>query len=225
MTHPERGTGPGPIAPDGSAVEFYASLPPDETSAALIHGAIPAGVSILDLGSGTGRIAHPLVAYGHPVVAVDHSAEMLAYVRGAETVHSRIEELALGRTFDAVVLASYVIQYADASPGVLLDVCRAHVADTGCVILQRQPPEWHDAARPRSWEHDGISFQITRLERLPAGAYSATMEYSHDGRTWTHSFTSRRIGDEDLEGLLGASRMRLDRFLDDDRGWILARPV
>jgi SAM-dependent methyltransferase len=124
------GTGPGHIAPDGSAVEFYASLPDDDESAALIHDAIPGGASILELGSGTGRMTRPLLAYGHPVVAVDHSAEMLAHIR-TETVRSSIEELALGRTFDAVVLASYIIQYADVSPGVLLDVCRTHVAAGG----------------------------------------------------------------------------------------------
>jgi SAM-dependent methyltransferase len=225
MSSPERGTGPGPIAPDGSAVEFYASLPPDDASAALIHAAVPPGASILELGSGTGRMTHPLVAYGHPVVAVDHSAEMLAYVEGAETVHGRIEELALGRTFDVVLLASFVIHYADVVPRVMLDVCRAHVAETGRVILQRQPPERHDAAAPSSWEHDGIAFQITELERYADGGYAATMEYTHGGRVWTHSFTSRRIGDDDLTEMLAAARLRLDRFLDPDRGWVLARPI
>jgi SAM-dependent methyltransferase len=225
MSQPVRGTGPGPIAPDGSAVEFYASLPHDEKSAALVHDAVPPGASILELGSGPGRMTHPLVAHGHPVVAVDHSAEMLAHVEGAETVHARIEELALGRTFDAVLLASFVIHYADVSPRVVLDVCRAHVAGAGHVIVQRQPPERHDAAALSSWEHDDITFQITELERYDDGRYAATMRYTHGGRVWTHSFTSRRIGDDDLTAMLAASRLRFDRFLDPDRSWVLARPA
>ena len=52
-------------------------------------------------------MTHPLVALGHPVVAVDESPEMLARVRGAETVRARIQDLDLGRTFDAV-LASHL---------------------------------------------------------------------------------------------------------------------
>jgi hypothetical protein len=39
---------------------------------------------------------------------------MLAHVRGAETVRGRIEELALGRRFDVVLLASHLINADDA---------------------------------------------------------------------------------------------------------------
>ena len=102
------GTGPGVITPDGCSVEFYARMTA-MGEPAIVHGALRPGASILELGSGTGRITHPLVALGHPVVAVDESPEMLAYVRDAETVCSRIEDLALGRRFDAVLLASHLI--------------------------------------------------------------------------------------------------------------------
>ncbi len=67
--------GSGHYAPDGSPVELYARLAAgDEPS--IVHGAIPAGATVLDLGSGAGRIAHALIALGHPVVAVDNSPEM-----------------------------------------------------------------------------------------------------------------------------------------------------
>jgi SAM-dependent methyltransferase len=138
------------LAPDGSAVEFYAALAPDDASAALIHGAIVDGGKILELASGTGRMTHPLLAYGHEVVAVDHSAEMPERVRGAETICSRIEELTLERTFDAVVLASFVIHYADVPPRALLDPWRRHVAPGGCVVLQRATTAWHDTIGPSS---------------------------------------------------------------------------
>ncbi len=49
-----------------------------------MYEAAGAGASILELGCGAGRVTHPLVALGHPVVAVDESPEMLAHVRGAE---------------------------------------------------------------------------------------------------------------------------------------------
>src|SRR5208282_5196498 len=87
---PPPGTGPGVITPDGCAVDFYARMTalgePE-----IVHEAAGPGASVLELGCGTGRITHPLVALGHPVVAVDESPEMLAQVRDAETVCARIE--------------------------------------------------------------------------------------------------------------------------------------
>ena len=74
---PDRGTGPGVITPDGCAVELYRLLPP-MGEPEIVHAAIPAGAAILELGAGAGRVTHALVALGHPVVAVDESAEMLA---------------------------------------------------------------------------------------------------------------------------------------------------
>lgn len=217
------GSGPGEIAPDGSAVEFYAALSLDDKSAALVHDAIPAGASVLDLGAGTGRITRPLMALGHPVVAVDESAEMLAHVTGARTVCSRIEELDLGRTFGAVLLASYLITYGSRRP--LLDACRRHVAGDGPVILQRNVRGWFDAAAPREWTHDGVHYRMYGIDRPGPDLVTATIEYRMGERMWTHTFTSRRLEDEELPGLLGASGLRLERFLDDDGGWILARPV
>src|SRR5579859_7120113 len=106
------GSGPGVITPDGCAVDFYA-LMPDFGEPGIVHEAAGAGASILELGSGAGRVTHPLIALGHPVVAVDESPEMLAHVRGAETVCAQIQDLALGRRFDVVLLASHLISTDD----------------------------------------------------------------------------------------------------------------
>jgi len=121
-----RGTGPGVIAPDGSAVEFYATMPP-EGEPEIIHSAIPARATILELGSGAGRITHPLVALGHRVVAVDESAEMLARIHGAETVRARFGELELAERFDVVLLASYFVNVpSDVVRHELLRTCRRY---------------------------------------------------------------------------------------------------
>ena len=66
------GTGPGVITPDGCAVDFYARMTA-MGEPEIVHDAIPAGASILELGCGAGRVTHPLVALGHPVTAVDES--------------------------------------------------------------------------------------------------------------------------------------------------------
>jgi SAM-dependent methyltransferase len=83
---------PGPRAPGGSPVELYALAPP-EGEPEIVHAAVPSGAAILELGCGAGRITHRLVELGHPVVGVDQSPEMLAHVRGAETVLADIETL------------------------------------------------------------------------------------------------------------------------------------
>src|SRR5712691_871386 len=106
MTDPSHspGTGPGVITPDGCAVDFYARMTA-MGEPEIVHDAAGPGASILELGCGAGQITHPLAALGHPVVAVDESPEVRAHVRGAETVCARIEDLALGRRFDVVLLA------------------------------------------------------------------------------------------------------------------------
>jgi SAM-dependent methyltransferase len=217
------GTGPGPIADDGSAVEFYAALPPDHRSSALIHDALPPGATILELGAGAGRVTHPLLALGHPVVAVDDSADMLARIQGARTVRSRIEDLDLGERFDAVLLMSYLVNYG--TRAALLAACRRHVHPTGAVIIQRETPAFHAEAGPRSWTRDDMSYRMYDVTRPGPGILTATIEYRIGPRTWTHTFTSHHLPDEALPEVLGAAGLRLDRYLDDDHSWLLTRPT
>src|SRR6266498_5836608 len=150
------GDGPGVITPDGCSVEFYAALTP-ASEPPIIHAAIPEGASILELGAGAGRVTHALLALGHQVVAVDESPEMLERVRDAETVLARIEDLDLGRRFDAVLMASYLVNVPDQEwRRSLLAACRRHVSDNGCVLIQRHEPEWFDTAAPFEHHYDDL---------------------------------------------------------------------
>jgi SAM-dependent methyltransferase len=89
------------VAPDGSPVPVYLALPAG-TTPALIDSAIAPRSTILELGSGPGRITRALVAMGHRVIAVDDSPEMLSANHSAtETVPADLFTLALGRRFDA----------------------------------------------------------------------------------------------------------------------------
>ncbi|MFD0690341.1 class I SAM-dependent methyltransferase [Actinomadura fibrosa] len=217
------GTGPGEIAADGSAVEFYAAMPPDERSAALVHAALPAGASILELGAGAGRVTGPLVALGHPVTAVDGSAAMLARIEGARTVRSPIEDLRLPERFDCVLMMSFLVNYGDRKA--LLDTCARHAAPGGLVVVQRESPALFRDAGPREWSHDGVEFRMRDVGRPSPDVVTATIEYRMGERTWTHSFASRRLDDEELPEVLAASGLRFDRFLDEDGGWVAARPA
>ncbi|GAA0390624.1 methyltransferase [Acrocarpospora corrugata] len=220
------GTGPGPITPDGCAVDYYATLQP-RGEPELIHGAVPAGARILELGAGTGRVTHGLLALGHEVVAVDESPEMLGHVKGARTVASSIQDLALPEVFDVVLLMSYVIETADDDlRAAFLRGCRRHVAQDGCVILQRQPPEWYDTVEPFERDAgDGHTVAMTDLQRPGPGLLGATMRYTVGERTWTHYFLSKRLDDDFLEASLNAAGLSIAGFLTPDRGWVRAVPA
>lgn len=218
------GSGPGVITPDGCAVDFYA-LMPDLGEAAIVHEAAGDGASILELGSGAGRVTHPLVGLGHPVVAVDESPEMLAHVRGAETVCARIQDLALSRRFGAVLLASHLINADDETRRMFLDVCRLHVADDGCVIVQQHSPDWFTAAKDGEVTRDGVIYRLRDVSRPAPNQVSATVEYLFGEQCWTQTFTTKRLDEAELTAALGAAGLRLDRYLTEDRAWFRAVPV
>ena len=218
------GTGPGVITSDGCSVEFYARMTA-MGEPAIVHGALRPGASILELGSGTGRITHPLVALGHPVVAVDESPEMLAYVRDAETVCSRIEDLALGRSFDAVLLASHLINADTTTRTAFLAACRRHVAGDGCVIIQQHPPEWFSAAADGQSTRNGIIFRMRGVSRPAPNLVAATMEYVDGHQRWTQSFTATRLDETELAAVLADAGLRLARYLTEDCAWLRAVPA
>jgi SAM-dependent methyltransferase len=218
------GTGPGVITPDGCAVDFYA-LMPDLGEPAIVHEAAGAGASILELGSGAGRVTHPLVGLGHPVVAVDESAEMLAHVHGAETVCARIQDLSLGRRFGAVLLASHLINADDETRNAFLDACRRHVADDGCVIIQQHGPEWFATVKDGEVSRDGVIYRLRDVSRPAPNLVSATVEYVVGERSWTQTFTTKRLDEGELAAALAAAGLRLDRYLTQDRSWLRAVPV
>ncbi|HJU02462.1 MAG TPA: class I SAM-dependent methyltransferase [Actinomycetes bacterium] len=192
----------------------------------VIHAAVPAGAGILELGAGAGRVTHPLVALGHPVVAVDESAEMLARVRGAETVRARIQELHLGRRFDVVLLASFLVNTPDRElRGRFLAACREHVHDQGCVLVQRHEPRWFDEAAEGERTAGGVSFRLRDLDRPGPGLLSATVEYQAGERIWTQSFTAERLDDRQLAAALGEAGLAVDAYLTTDGSWVRAVPA
>jgi SAM-dependent methyltransferase len=213
------------IAPDGCAVELYALLPA-MGEPEVVHAAIPAGASVLELGAGAGRVTHRLVELGHPVVAVDESPEMLGRIRGAETVRARIQELDLGRRFDAVLLASFLVNTPD--DGLrrgFLAACREHVEPGGCVLVQRHPPAWFDEVAEGERTSDGVTFRLRDLRRPGPGLVAATAEYQAGERVWTHEFTARRLDDGELAAALAEAGLAVDAYLTGDGSWVRAVPA
>jgi SAM-dependent methyltransferase len=206
-------------------VELYALLEP-MGEPEVVHDAIPAGASILELGAGAGRMTHRLVALGHPVVAVDESAEMLARIRGAETVRASIQDLDLGRRFHAVVLASFLVNVDDERlRGRFLAACRAHLRDDGHLLVQRHPPRWFEEAAEGERTTGGVTFRLRDLSRPGPGLLAATAEYQVGERVWTQWFTTRRLDDDQLAAALAEAGLAVDAYLTGDGSWVRAVPA
>ncbi|AVH59334.1 MULTISPECIES: class I SAM-dependent methyltransferase [Streptomyces] len=216
------GTGPGAITPDGCAVELYARLPvKDEPD--IITAAVPAGAHILELGSGAGRMTHPLLERGFTVTAVDESAEMLVRVRGARTIRSTIEDVDLGETFDVVMLASFLVHTGDiAARRALLKTCARHVADDGCVLIQREGEDWHTNVPRERVDPSGFTARIVSAEPVGDGVNSVYAEYEFPDATWTQTFLSRPLTKDEFEGALAEAGLRVDRYLTEDGVWVRA---
>jgi SAM-dependent methyltransferase len=203
-------------APDGSPVDVYLRLP-ELGEGEVVASVLRAGASVLELGCGTGRITRQLVRLGLRVTAVDESREMLAHVRGAEAVQAQIEGLDLGRRFDAVLLASNLVNAEPSSRRAFLETCRRH-ADLA--VVEGLPLGWS----PEDGEtHLGEVLSRLHVDHVEGGVVSGEMEYEIDGDRWRHSFAMRVFADEsELEAALAEAGLRLERRVD--ARWFVAVP-
>jgi SAM-dependent methyltransferase len=213
--------GSGHYAPDGSPVELYARLAAGDEPR-IIHDAVPAGAPLLELGCGAGRVTHPLVALGHPVVAVDNSPEMLEHVRGAEKVLADIQTLDLGRTFAGVVLASNLVNCVDGpTRDAMLASCARHVAPDGIVIVQRLAPGRALTIEEGAWTAGQARFHLTSLVRR-GRVFAATMMFELEGKRWLHSFEAEVLDDGAFDASLERAGLKRTAFLDETRAWLTA---
>ncbi|MGW2909050.1 class I SAM-dependent methyltransferase [Streptomyces asoensis] len=222
MREGHNGTGPGAITPDGCAVELYSRLPVGDEPE-IITAAVPPRAHILELGSGVGRITHALLDRGFTVTAVDESAEMLERVRGARTIRGPIEDLALEETFDVVMLASFLVHNAD--PGLrrkMLRACARHVADGGCVLIQREGAHYHSDVPRERVDPAGFTVRIVSCEPVEDGVDSVRAQYEFPDAVWTQTFRSRSLTDEQFEEALTEAGLERESWLTEDRMWVRA---
>lgn len=211
------------MAPDGSPIEVYLRFPAGDGRRSFT---VPFRRARRSWSWVAGRGGtHPLVALGHPVVAVDQSEEMLRHVQEAETVLADIETLDLGRRFPVVLLASNLVNAEDTWRAAFLGACRRHVFEDGRVLIQRLEPDldWI-AYEGRTQERGGVSVTL-RDVRLEDRLLSAVAEYRVGDDVWRQPFTSRLLDDEELAGELAAADLRLGRILGERRTWVEALPA
>ena len=62
------------------------------------------------------------------------------------------------------------------------------------------------------------------LPYIESDIVDAEVRYDLDGRTWDQPFVTRILDQAALEARLGDAWLRFDRWLDEPRGWFVARP-
>lgn len=213
------------VAPDGSPVDVYRALPlagEDE----LVAGVVPPPASVLDLGSGPGRIANALAQHGYDVVAVDDSEEMLRHVIGAATVLADVAALRLQRRFDCVLLASHFVNDADDQRRrAILETCAVHLASDGALIAEAYPEtlDWGTAVDRRS-QVDDVVVRVEAASRT-GDVIDATVVYELGDRVWRQRFSARMFDEAELRAELSATGLEFETWLDRERGWFTARRV
>lgn len=219
------GRGPGPITPDGCAVDLYAAVPA-RGEPELIHATAPTGAAVLEFGCGTGRISTPLARLGHRVVGVDESAEMLARCVGITTVQAQIQSLRLPERFPVVVLPSHLINTSDKDlRDAFLRTCREHVERSGMVLIQRHRRGWVAEATDSAHDDGTLRSSLQVLDRPAPDLLHGRMTYELGDSVWEHEFTARDVPDEELPDVLAAADLRLERILTDDGSWLVAVPT
>lgn len=210
------------VAPDGSPVAVYKALPV-EPDLGLVRSVLRPGATVLDLGTGVGRIANALARAGHTVVAVDNAPIMLAEVVGAEPVLGDVYTLDLGRRFDAVLALSHLIDSrVRAQRRDLLRVCRRHVHDDGVVLVQRYPRGWTPVEGANTIGDIGV--HLHDVEMLGDG-FAAQVTYSIGDRDWTQVFEAAVVDDAELTALAAEAGLVVREMLDDDGAWVVLEPV
>lgn len=100
------------------------------------------GVSVLDLGCGTGKLTARILEAGHPVTAVDFSGQMLqaaahnapgaTFVQGELT---QVPDLLAGQTFDCIIAVYALHHLPDAEKYALLTALKEHLNPEGVIVL------------------------------------------------------------------------------------------
>ncbi len=206
------------VAPDGSPVAVYLRLPAGDVPQ-LVHRAVGEGATILELGCGVGRITHPLVALGHRVVAVDNSPDMLRHVHGAQTVLADIETLQCPERFDAVLLASHLINAPELDERQrLLSVCKQHARAGGLVLIERYDVEWARNAKPGVHHVGDVTITWHDLQR-DGDVLHAGVTYGIDDHSWTQRFTAMILDDAQLCEEAAAAGLELESWIGEHHEW------
>ena len=182
--------------------------PEAEVEAAMVAmlGAAPLG-RLLDIGTGTGRIATLFADRATQVVGVDRSAEMLRLARGkldaaAETkvrfIAGDFSDLPLTDGAADTVVLHQVLHYAQAPEAVIAETARVLSAEGRLLIVDFAPHE-HEELRLRD-AHARLGFSDRQMAGWfkAAGLELAGIDTLAGGTLTVKLWLARRMGDATL---------------------------
>jgi SAM-dependent methyltransferase len=185
----------------------------------LFRSCIPGESSVIELGCGVGRITRELLARGYRVTAVDNSPEMLAHVPSqASRICADIETLVVETTFDAVILASCLVNVADAAiRAAQLAKCRDLLKPSGRLILERYDPSWLANVQIGPLGNFGdIEMQLDEIHRDGAKV-DICLRYRWRGEEWLHDFSAAILDDDEIYSCLVSAGFAPPSWID--RRW------
>lgn len=139
---------------------------------------------------------------------------MLRHVQHAHVLESSIEHLDIGRSFDAVLLLSHLINGENAPA--LLGAAARHLVEGGILVAQRLEPG-------RQWQVGSAQVGPVTVELIDVlvdgQRIDGTTMYSVEGRSWRQRWTLWERTDEQIAALLADAGLRLTNA---DDAWITA---
>lgn len=217
------GTGPGVQTPDGCSVSLYQELPYMGELEEVIDIFEP-GMSVLELGCGTGRLCSRLLELGCSVTGVDESSEMLACLpEQVHAVRSKVEDLNLEGRYDIVLLASHLINHPEAQVREAFVRCAGlRLNASGRFLIKRHNVTWLDTAKVGLVGTAGGSSVYVEAVKRELGIVHMTLRYELGDQTWSHSFSTTPLSERDIESLLGRHNFSTLRWLGSQRLWAVA---
>jgi len=204
-----------PSVPDEGFAELYAQLPDATDLSPWLELAQAATPPVLYLGIGTGRLAVPLHAAGIELVGVDSHPGMLsrAFRRLPETelIHSRIEDLDLGRQFSLVIVPSNILDTVER-----LRRAAAHLTVSGVLAAELTNPHWLQAGGGKGVRVTAFDGNQARLE--VDYALSGGQHYVQKGEV-------HLVWPDEVDRWLAASGLTLQRMFARDEGDLASSPT
>lgn len=192
----------------------------DETCAALESLAL-AGLPVLELGVGTGRLAVPLAERGVEVHGVDVSPAMLARL-ATRDLHGRVH-VTLGDMVDDLPTGPFGLVFVAYNTffGLLSaerqQACFEAVADRlvpgGAFVLEAFVPEVQpvEAVTVRSISVDRVVLSVSRADHAAQTAEGHFVELSEQGGVRLRPWAVRWATPEQLDAAAAAAGLRLDQ--------------
>lgn len=200
------GIGRGPKTRDGCSVELYLRLPYGG-EVDVIERCLPKAASVIELGCGVGRMTRELLAHGYRVTAVDNSPEMLAYVPPeASRICANIEDLAIGKRFDAVILASCLVNTSDIPLRLAqLTKCQELLKPAGRLLLERFDPTWLANVQVGPLNSIGTVEMYVDEVHGSGAERELCFRYREGDDEWLQYFTAAILDDEAIRQCLSSA--------------------